>query len=88
MQKQVRTLIQPPLDASDLLPTRYGMIVTPLRLGEYSEAELKMAELLCKIEKPKPSSGTDLAFKSILFGHGIALLVKLAFILLFAFLKH
>lgn len=87
MEKEIIPSIQPPLDASDLLQTRYYQVETPLRLGQYSEAELKMAELLQYLEKPKPSSGIDLAFKSILFGHGIALMLKLAFILLFAYLK-
>ena len=84
--KQI-TIIQPPLKSSELLPTQYLRVVTPLRLGEYSEAELKMVELLLKIEKPKTSYGNDLAMKSLLIGAGIALFFKLVFILLFAFLK-
>jgi hypothetical protein len=87
MEKEIKPIIQPPLKASELLQPLNFRVETPLRLNEYSEADLKMAELLMKIESPKMTSGNDLAMKPVLIGSRIALLFKLFFILLFAFLK-
>jgi hypothetical protein len=87
VEKEIKSIIQPQLKAVELLQPLNFRVETPLRLNEYSEAELKMSELLLKIEKPKKSSGNDLAMKSVLIGSGIALLFKLFFIVLFTFLK-